>query len=171
MFEELGVYQYHQYQRERFRAGELREEWYMKYPSIFDAHDVKIARNQPDYHFFEWLGAIILYQTLGFYSLVEQYEFKAHKRKREVLRETLPEDVFNLVTNHKRSFAGTQSPDLFAYSPDYSKWLFCEVKGPGDRMTNIQMKYFEALSEAARKPILVIRFNPPKSQFDMGNPG
>ena len=144
----------------RFKTGELVEEWYNKYPSIFDERDASIARNQASlgYHFFEWLAAIILYQTFGFYCLVEQYEFKAHKRKREILRMLLSEDLFNLAINHTKHFPGVQGPDLFVYSPDYSEWFFCEVKGPGDRLSNVQVRYFNALSEITQKPIHIIRF-------------
>lgn len=53
MFQELGIYQYHDSQRKKFKSGELREEWYNTYPSIFDSHDLEIARKRPDYHFFE----------------------------------------------------------------------------------------------------------------------
>jgi len=162
MFDKIGTYEYHQQQRERFKTGELIEEWYNTYPYIFDEQDAKIARNQAslNYHFLEWLAAIILHDSFGFYSLVEQYEFKSHMRKQNVLREILSEELFELVTNHKTRFAGVQCPDLFVYSPDYSDWFFCEVKGPRDRLRNVQIKYFNALSDMAQKPIRVIQFKP-----------
>lgn len=164
MLQELGTYEYHPRQRERFRTGILLEEWYKAYPFIFDEQDAKIARNQTgatmNYHFFEWLAAVLLYQSFGFYSLVEQYEFKSHKRKQDILRGVLSDELFHLITDHEAIFGGVQAPDLFVYSPDYSEWFFCEVKGPKDRLGDDQVRYFKRLSEASQKPIRLIRFKP-----------
>jgi hypothetical protein len=76
-------------------------------------------------------------------SLIEQYEFKAYGRKREVVKRLLPPEVFTLVTDHKPCFGGVQCPDLLTYSPDYSDWFFCEVKGPGDRLQKSQLRRCE----------------------------
>ena len=160
MMEQIGTYGYYQNQRERFRTGELVEAWYKLYPQIFDEKDYRIARNQANmgYHFFEWLAAIILYHTWGFYCLVEQYEFKLHKRKQGILKKILTEEVYDLVTNHKTEFKGVQCPDLFVYSPDYAEWFFCEVKGQGDRPRKVQTEFFNALSDMTYKPVRVIQF-------------
>ncbi len=162
MFTKIGTYEYSEQQRERFKTGALVEEWYETYPDIFDEQDLRIARNQAKlgYHFFEWLAAIIIYQTYGFLGLVEQYEFKSHQRKQDILRKLLSEELLNLVTNHKTHFKGVQCPDLFVHSPDYSGWFFCEVKGPRDRLSNVQTQFFKALSDMAQKPIRVIQFKP-----------
>lgn len=160
MFDIIGTYEYNQQQRDLFKTGALAKEWYKTYPTIFDEQDLRIAINQAkdNYHFFEWLAAVLLYQSLGFSSLVEQYEFKVHKRKRDILQQVLTHDMFELVTNHKNQFTGVQSPDLFVYSPDYSEWFFCEVKGPRDKLTNTQKVYFKALSETSKKPVRIVQF-------------
>lgn len=72
----------------------------------------------------------------------------------------MPDDLFKLVTNHKTQFGGTQSPDLFVYSPDYSEWFFCEAKGNRDKVTKTQKEYFNALGEVAHKPVRIIQFRP-----------
>jgi hypothetical protein len=159
MFTNIGVIKYHQRQQERFKNGELIKEWYKQFPDIFDEIDLKIALNQASmgYHFYEWLAAIVLFQTYGFYSLVEQYEFKTHKRKQDLLKHIVSKDIFDLITNHKRLFKGVQCPDLFVYSPDHSEWFFCEVKGNRDKIRNNQITFFDALAEKSQKPIYVIQ--------------
>ena len=165
MFRELGVFEYHSTQRDRFRAGELWQEWAKAYPDVFDDKDVAIARNQAGpkmgLHFFEWLAAVLIYQSFGYLSLLQQYEFKAHDRKRRVLRELVTAEVFSLITNHGAAFGGVQSPDLLVYARDRSDWFFCEVKGPTDRLRDPQRKYFDALSDAIGRDIRVIRFKLP----------
>ncbi len=160
MLDELGLLKYHERQRERFRTGQLVIEWHESYPSLFDKQDFKIAANQAHlgYHFFEWLAAIILYKSLGLLSLVEQYEFRVHQRKQEVLTKTMSEKMLSLIREHQSEFGNVQCPDLLVYAPDYSDWFFCEVKGPGDRVRDNQLKFFEALAEAGKKPIRVIKF-------------
>ncbi len=45
-----------------------------------------IAENQPDYHFWEWLAAIVLYHATGYRALVEKYAYANHPRKQEMSR-------------------------------------------------------------------------------------
>lgn len=144
--------------------GILVEEWYNTYPALFDEQDLIIARSQAKlgYHFFEWLAAIIIFQTYGLLSLIEQYEFKSHKRKQAILEKIINNDLLELVLNHRTNYRATQCPDLFVYSPDYSVWFFCEVKGPRDRLTNAQKKYFNELTKVANNPVRIIRFVPNK---------
>jgi hypothetical protein len=156
--EQFGTVPFSYEQRERFRHGELREEWYRKYPELFDERDLEIAINQPRYHFFEWLAAIVVYESTGFPSLIEQYEFKAHPQKRSILRKILPDSVFQLVTNHSENFTYVQNPDLFVYSLDHAEWFFYEVKGPGDRISASQSRYFTELYNRTLKPIKIINF-------------
>jgi hypothetical protein len=91
-------------------------------------------------------------------SLVEHYEFKVQVRKREVAKRLLPPEVFTLVTDHKQTFRGVRCPDLLAYSPDFSDWFFCEVKGPRDRLRENQSRLFEELARVSGKAIRVMRF-------------
>ena len=158
MFTEIGTYQYREEQRGRFKSGELIEEWYKTYPDIFDEEDLRIAEHQSRYHFFEWLAAIIIFQTYGFLSLVEQYEFKKHKRKQDILRGILDPDLFDLVTNRKGRSPLVQCPDLFCYSRDWSDWFFCEVKGPNDSFKEAPTAFFNELSRRSQNPVRVIKF-------------
>jgi hypothetical protein len=166
LFSELAVFEYHPAQWERFKSGELWAEWGSAYPEIFDQQDLEIARNQAgppnNYQFHEWLAAVLIFHAFGYLSLAEQYEFKVQRRKRTILRELLPEDTFLLVTDHAQRFGRVQGPDLFAYSPDRSDWFFCEVKGPRDRLRDVQIAYFEELVAATGKDIRVVRFKTPK---------
>ena len=160
MFIDIGTYEYSEKQHELFKSGALVEEWYSKYSDIFDEHDLRIARNQARFgwHFFEWFAAIILYDTCGLLSLIEQYEYKLHTRKQSILRSMLTSELFDIVTNHDVRSSDVQCPDLFVYSRDYSEWFFCEVKGPKDRMREPQAELFDKLSEIAQKPIRIIKF-------------
>jgi hypothetical protein len=155
---ELGKFPYRPQQRDRFKSGELREQWAKDYPAIFDEQDVQIAKNQLGYHFYEWLAAVLIFHTYGYLSLIEQCEFEKHKRKQEVIKRLLPPEVFTLVTDHEPRFGRAQCPDLLSYSPDYSDWFFCEVKGPDDELRQSPLRFFEELARISGKQIRVMRF-------------
>jgi hypothetical protein len=158
-FETIGELQIHSEQRARFISEGLCEEWAATYPQLFDANDLQIARNQAHlgYHYYEWLAAILLYHAWGYLSLVEHFEFKSHERKQSILRKLVTTDVIALMTD-RRQHGRTQCPDLLVYKPDLSEWFFCEVKGPGDRLSSRQKEYFQALAEVSGEPIRIIRF-------------
>ncbi|OGM02198.1 hypothetical protein A3K72_00805 [Candidatus Woesearchaeota archaeon RBG_13_36_6] len=152
---------YDERQHERFRSGDLVAEWYGRYPSLFDNQDFEIVMNQArlGYHFFEWLTAITLYEYMGLLSIIEQYEYKSHKRKQRVMGKIIPRGILGLIQDHKLEFRHVQCPDLLVFAPDYSEWFFYEVKGPGDRLRKNQLKFFKALEQAGSQPIRTIRFH------------
>ena len=121
------VFTYDSNQRLRFREGSLRDEWWRRYPELFDEDDLRLAKNQPYTHFFEWLAAVLLYEATGYLSLLEKYETACHERKVDVFKETVPRPVFEYVMANRAGI-----PDLFVYAPDRSNWFFCEVKGASD---------------------------------------
>ena len=165
MFIELGTFEYHPSQWNRFVSGELWREWAEKHADIFDQRDIQIAATQAGpsmrLHFHEWLAAVLLYHSYGYLSLVEQYEFKIQERKQQVIKRLLPSEVYNLVTDHSLSFGKVQCPDLLVYSQDLSDWFFCEVKGPRDRLRESQTRFFEELARVSNKEIRVVRFRTP----------
>ncbi|MGO9315801.1 MAG: VRR-NUC domain-containing protein [Syntrophobacteraceae bacterium] len=141
----------------RFHAGPLRVEWVAQYPQIFDEQEVRIAANQAGGHFFEWFGAVHLYETTGWLSLVESYQFKMQKWKRNVLQELGASELLRFFDSQgKAGFGRRQAPDLLVYAPDLSEFYFCEVKGPTDRLRPAQIEYFNAMSTAARGKEVVI---------------
>ena len=137
-------------QRRRFTDGRLGEEWRGRYPDLFDDKDVEIYRNQcrDGYHFFEWLGAILLYEATGYRSLVEKYGSKGHPRKSLVYDKLAP-DWFEEMDD-------SGWPDLFCYTPDLRDWHLCEVKGASDKLRPNQMKTFRKLYEKSGKKVLVL---------------
>jgi len=144
-------------------SGELWKQWAEDYPDIFDEDDKRLAITQagPEmrYHFCEWLAAVLIFHTYGYLSLVEQYEFKSHERKRKVAKCILPDEVFALVTDRKQRVIGEGAcPDLLSYSPDYSDWFFCEAKRPVDKLQESQLRHFEKLARISGKQIRVMRF-------------
>ena len=157
MFEEIGSFQFDSVQRDKFKSGELPKFWAKQYPQIFDELDLELAINQPNYHFLEWLAAILLFNSTGYFSLLEQYEFKRHERKQKLFKEIVTLDVLDVINS-----TSIQCPDLFVYSPDRSDWYFCEVKGPGDRLRPVQKDYFEKLSVASGKAIRIVKLKKQK---------
>lgn len=140
-------------QRVLFQNGDLIDKWASQYPQLFDAMDVQITRNQTPYHFFEWLGAILLYEATGYLSLIEKYESTSHKRKTNIFRKTVPEQIYQHVMKNRSGV-----PDLFCYKEDYSDWFFCEVKGASDRLRPHQKEQFDVLERLSEKPISVLFF-------------
>jgi hypothetical protein len=144
-------------EKTRFHAGPLRIEWAVQYHQIFDEQEVRIAANQAGGHFFEWFAAVHLHETTGWLSLVESYQFKVQKWKRNVLRKLGAADLIEFFDNQEKAgFGRRQAPDLLVYAPDLSDFYFCEVKGPTDRLRPMQKEYFEAVSTAAGGKEIVI---------------
>jgi len=85
----IATIQYAESQRDRLRSSELVNIWARQYPKIFDKDDIRITKEQPNYHFFEWLAAIIIYNSTGYLSLVEKYDFQNHKKKQRILRKLM----------------------------------------------------------------------------------
>ena len=153
MIQLLGTLEFAPARREQFRTGQLRDEWTRRYPFLFDEDDLRIATTQQKSHFFEWLAAVLVYESFGYRSLVEKYEFSRHSRKQAILEQLLTEEAIRLVTER-----GTQCPDLLSYAPDMGDWFFCEVKGPNDEIRPAQVAYFSQLSEVSGKPVRLIEF-------------
>ena len=139
-------------EREAFRAGDLREEWARTYPQIFDEHDLRLARSQPNYHFYEWYAAISIFRRTGELSLVEQYPFPDHPRKRTVVARLVPPQVQRVLWK-----APAHAPDLLVYAADFSDWYFCEVQSPADQISAAQLGFFSTLELVGRKPICVLK--------------
>lgn len=142
--------------RESWKKIELQEKWYTEYPMLFTEGDLKLAKSQFHNHFYEWLGTIQIFNDMGYFCLIEKYQFRKYVDQREVFKNLVPEAVFNLITS--RDFGGRQVPDLLAYSPDKSDWFFCEVKGGNDRVSDGQGKAFEKLANVSGKKIQLMKF-------------
>jgi len=99
----------------RFASGELRAEWFRRYPHLFDDDDFRRASNRTKpYFFYEWLGAILLHHATGYSALVTKYQQDA--RKRALLPQILPAAVVNVLED-RASFGKTEGPDLLMYDP------------------------------------------------------
>ncbi len=144
---------YTESQRRAFRTGRLVNAWDKKYPSIFDRHDATLARSQPSYHFFEWLGAVLLFESTGYLSLLEKWDCPSHARKQKIFRKVVGRDLAERILANSAGM-----PDLFVYSRDRKDWFFCEVKGPRDRLRSIQKRKINAFEKKTRKEVLFINF-------------
>ena len=155
----FGTFPVASHQRDRFMHGQLSQDWYEKYPAIFDEDDLRLARSQPTYHFFEWLAAILLYLSIGYHSLIEKYKYTkgGHKRKQEII-ERLNSASLNAALAHRGDYGNVQCPDLLVYAPDLTDWFFCEVKGGNDKLSIKQELHFQALQELTSKPVRLVQF-------------
>jgi hypothetical protein len=142
------TFTYHPDQRKHFRDGSLADEWRLHYPMLFDAKDRELLKtgHQAQYHFFEWLSAVLLYEATGYLSLVEGYTAKTHKEKREKLRDTVGVEIFNWLDENQSG-----QPDLFVYRRGTDQWFFCEVKGGPDKTRGNQLKWMAGFRECLRR--------------------
>ena len=58
MIRNIGVIPYDRKVKEAFAQGSMAEEWASSYRMLFDRQDLEYARNQPGYHYHEWLTAV-----------------------------------------------------------------------------------------------------------------
>jgi hypothetical protein len=151
-----GKFEYEPEWHESFRDGKLRDEWFVKYPMLFDESDYRMSNNQPSYHFFEWVGAIKIYTDLGWLCLIENYTCYNHPQKRALLKSIVPIEVFNRLTLKKPG--GQPVPDLFAYAPDKSDWFLCEVKGDHDKLRATQLELFSSIGQISGKHVQLMKF-------------
>jgi hypothetical protein len=157
----FGTILFTEEQRKRFRSGELVNEWAQIYKEIFDEDDIRITSKQfkqNSYHFFEWLAAILIYNSTGYLSLVEKYQFKNHLRKQEILGELFSDEIIAKIRR-----GGVQNPDLLCYRPDFKDCFFCEVKGLRDRIRSAQKERFRELERLTGKEIYLIEFKNKRS--------
>jgi hypothetical protein len=139
---------YHPDQKTAFRDGTLGLQWAERYPKLFDEDDVRLYKSQPAYHFYEWLGAILIFESTGYLSLIEKYGAENHPSKTPIWQALAPKALLEM------DCAGW--PDLFCYSPDRKDFFFCEVKGTGDSLKPVQLETFPKLHKATKKRILVL---------------
>ena len=144
-------------QRARWQCGHLAQEWRTRFPNLFDDDDLRIATSQPNIHFYEWLGAIVLHHTTGYLALVEKYEFAKHPRKQQIVAQLLSSPVQDALRDRSPG-RNTQAPDLLMFAEDHSDWFFCEVKGPRDSLRDEQREKFEHLANLTSRPVRLIEF-------------
>src|SRR3970282_1109028 len=123
-------FSFHPVQRQRFQNGARAHEWHGRFPDLFDTDDLRLAKTQPDRHFFEWLAAVLFFESMGYWSLIEKYETKLHRRKIEHFSKTVPPHVRDFVLSNRAGL-----PDLFVFRPNSPDWFFCEIKGGPDRVS------------------------------------
>ena len=73
--------------RERFGSGELPRFWRKKYPQLFNDKDLDLTGPGSTYLFFEWLGAVLIYEATGYVSY-HKWDCKSHKEKKQIVPPT-----------------------------------------------------------------------------------
>ena len=109
------------------------------------------TEHQRQYHFFEWLSAVLLYEATGYLSLVESYTALKHHRQRRVLQSYVPKEVDDFLMSHQSGL-----PDLFVYHPESKDWFFCEVKGGRDSMRDNQCQNAKAILKVTKRSVRYI---------------
>ena len=141
----------------QWKSGQLVRDWAAQFPKLFDELDVSHAVSVcgKGKLFWEWLAAVLLHQTTGYFSLVTKYETTSHKRKRRVLERLFDQDLcYYLTRRPSRALA----PDLLMYAAVHSDCFFCEVKGPGDQSQLEEMRRFTEVAVKTGKSIEMIQF-------------
>jgi len=155
---DVGQFEFPGELKQSWRLGPLRDKWAADYPQLFHADDIRQSCTQGfrEYHFIEWLGAIILHSLTGYHALVTKYGFANHPRKKRVFERLLEPDQVAFI---RRSTARrvTQCSDLLMYEPDFANWFLCEVKAPGDRIRPQQASFFTERARLTGRPVNVVR--------------
>ncbi len=141
----------------QWKSGQLVREWAAQFPYLFDDLDLRHAVNVcgKGKLFWEWLAAILLHQTTGYYALVTKYETPSHQRKRSVLERLFDAAVCQYFTRRPHR---ALAPDLLMYAADYSDCFFCEVKGPSDQSRLEQRERFTEVAAKTGKSVEMIQF-------------
>lgn len=120
---------------EKWKRGKLYRDWAKKYPEIFDNVDITLAKNQPKYHFGEWLVAIH-YAKKGYKSLLEKIGCQNHKRKNKIIAQYL---------DYEKLMKIPKLPDLFVYKNN--EFFFVEVKKENDSLSDGQKRCFRRIEK------------------------
>ena len=159
------TYGYDPRQEKLFAEGKLAPVWRKRYPFLFDDADLNWARWRTNYHFREWLAAILLYESGGYYSVQPNYVFSKHRRKKQCIDGVLKakhRDLWKFIGADDGADADASgNPDLFVYHPTKCQsgdWFFCETKRRSEHLARTQKERFPRLYQLTRKPVLVLRF-------------
>jgi hypothetical protein len=132
----------------------LARQWRQQYPDVFDADDLRLAVNQPRYHFCEWFAAIHFFHRDGAHSLVEKYAFQNHPAKVAQLAALLSEPQRDTLAEIGKKYK-IQPPDLLVFIPGTRYW-FAEVKGPRDDLSAKQIQSHGAITRELGVPVEII---------------
>ena len=158
VFNDLGSFIITKRQQELYKAGTVWNDWLIQYPELFDEKDRQLFRNQAHfgYGFVESLSIIFLHNATGYIPIFGSYGWGTQEYKNNLVKELVSEETWGLIMSQKKH--RSQPPDLFAYAPDKTNYFFCEVKGPGDRLRETQIQYFQLLQEVSGKPVYTIKY-------------
>ncbi|MFP4621148.1 MAG: hypothetical protein ACLFM7_07535 [Bacteroidales bacterium] len=143
-------------QHSNFKNGSLISKWANAYPEIFDEDDIRLARDQAKYghKFYEWMGAVVIYNTIGYLSLMQEYELTSHKRKHAAFQNIVDSKTFQYIMGPKEE--ENHCPDLFCFSVDIDDWFFCDVKGKEEKWDLDRLAFFKNLQNISGKAVRMI---------------
>ena len=155
---DLGTISFERELKVEWKETPLWEAWADRYPTLFDDDDRRLAASQAPlgFHFVEWLAAIHFWETQRLRSLISKYQYPSHKCKLETFTRYAGAEVVRMVQEARRAGAA-QAPDLFLYQPRGTDWMFCEVKGPRDRLRDSQIELFSTLASATGRAVGLLR--------------
>ena len=140
----------HASDRLAWRAGRLHEVMAVRYPMVFDADDLRLARTQhkSGSHYTEWAVAAWLWDRLRLRSLVEKYEFTSQHPVKAATLARLG------ISIERRP--DCQYPDLIVYDAA-GEWEFVEVKTRADVLRQTQSRFYEILRIRHGKTVKILR--------------
>ncbi|MBS3776123.1 MAG: hypothetical protein KGY70_13095 [Bacteroidales bacterium] len=143
-------------QHNSFKSGHLINKWAGAHPEIFDEDDLRLAREEAKYgyKFYEWMAAVIIYNTIGYFSLMKEYELTSHERKHEAFKQIVDPKTFQYIMAPKEE--ENYCPDLFCYSVDIDDWFFCDVKGKEDEWNLDRLAFFKNLKNITGKEVRLV---------------
>src|SRR6184192_446888 len=97
--------------RDRFKSGELAPVWMKQYPQLFTRRDIELIQPGKSFLFFEWLAAILLFQSTGYISC-HKWCCVNHPAKLAKLRELAGDDFTEEVAMGEL----TGHPDLLVFA-------------------------------------------------------
>lgn len=148
-------------QQALWKQGKLQRRWAKQHPDLFDADDMRLAttsQHKLGYHFVEWIAAIAIFHLMGHRSLVSKYQFGSHRSKVAVVERLGGDALAQALRLGTKDASRGQAPDLLCYSADLSSYFFCEVKGPGDRLTTAQRDRYRELSRLTGAEVCLAHF-------------
>lgn len=138
-------------------GGSLKMKWKEKFPELFSEEDFKLVKNQNNYHFGEWFGAIIFFLQ-GYNVFIEKYSCggvrpEQLKRVKEIMGES----------NFEKMMANASgASDLFVFNEKTKQFFFVEVKVDNDKISDKQISFLNFLENENICSSFVLNLQPLK---------
>ena len=97
---------------------------------------------------------MVIFNTIGYFSLMKEYELTSHKRKHEAFKQIVDPKAFQYIMGPKEE--ENHCPDLFCYSVEIDEWFFCDVKGKEEQWNLDRLAFFKNLQDISGNTVRLI---------------